>query len=122
MKIIEERQFDYIPDKVFKNLSKRDRDNLRSYRGTYRWYKDNDDKIKSLEKEITKRKKKKEQYIKELIKKNKELDHLRKDYQFSWSVSRLKNKGDYYNFTISRRQYNTKTCLLYTSPSPRDRG
>ena len=56
MKIIEERQFDYIPDKVFKKLSKRDRDNLRSYRGTYRWYKDNDDKLKSLEKEITKRK------------------------------------------------------------------
>ena len=135
MKIIEERQFDYIPDKVFKNLSKRDRDNLRSYRGTYRWYKDNHDKIKSLEKEITRRKEKKEHYVEELIKKNKELDHLRKDYQFSWSVSRLKNKGDYYNFTISRRQYNTKTgslgssknikeqlynCLLYTSPSPRD--
>ena len=30
MKITEERQFDYIPDKIFKNLSKRDRDNLRS--------------------------------------------------------------------------------------------
>ena len=115
MKITEERQFDYIPDKVLKNLSKRDRDNLRSYRGTYRWYKNNDDKIKSLEKEITKRKEKKEQYVKELIKKNKELDHLRKDYQFSWSVSRLKNKGDYYNFTISRRQYNTKTGSLGSS-------
>ena len=115
MKIIEERQIDYIPDKVFKNLSKRDRDNLRSYRGTYRWYKDNDDKLKSLEKEITKRKEKKEKYVKELIKKNKELDHLRKDYQFSWSVSRLKNKGDYYNFTISRRQYNTKTGSLGSS-------
>ncbi len=115
MKIIEEGQFDYIPNKVFKNLSKRDRDNLRSYRRTYRWYKDNDDKLKSLEKEITKRKEKKEQYVKELIKKNKELDHLRKDYQFSWSVSRLKNKGDYYNFTISRRQYNTKTGSLGSS-------
>ena len=115
MKIIEERQFDYISDKVFRNLSKRDRDNLRSYRGTYRWYNDNDDKIKSLEKEITKRKEKKEQYVKELIKKNKELDHLRKDYQFSWSVSRLKSKGDYYNFSISRRQYNTKTGSLGSS-------
>ena len=115
MKIIEEGQFDYIPNKVFKNLSKRDRDNLRIYRGTYRWYRDNDDKIKSLEEEITKRKEKKEQYVNELIKKNKELDHLRKDYQFSWSVSRLKNKGDYYNFTISRRQYNTKTGSLGSS-------
>ena len=59
MKTIQERQFDYIPYKVFKNLSKRDRDNLSSYRGTYRWYKDNDEKIKSLEKEITRRKKRK---------------------------------------------------------------
>ena len=59
MKTIEERQFDYIPDKLFKNLSKRDRDNLRSYRGTYRWYKDNDDKIKSLEKKSPEGKKRK---------------------------------------------------------------
>ena len=115
MKIIEKRQFDYIPDKVFKNLSKRDRDNLRSYRRTYRWYKDNDDKIKSLEKEITRRKEKKEKYVKDLIKKNKELDHLRKDYQFSWSILRLKNKGNSYYFTISRRQYNTKTGSLGSS-------
>ena len=112
MKIIEERQFDYIPNKIFKNLSKRDRDNLRKYRSTYRWYKDNEDKLKFLENEINRRKEKKNQYIKDLTKKNTELDHLRKDYQFSWSVSKLKNKGDYYNFTISRRQYNTKTGSL----------
>ena len=112
MKIIEERQFDYIPNKIFKSLSKRDRDNLRKYRSTYRWYKDNDDKLKSLENEIIRRKEKKNQYVKDLTKKNKELDHLRKDYQFSWSVSKLKNKGDYYNFSISRRQYHTKTGSL----------
>ena len=112
MKIIEERQFDYIPNKIFKSLSKRDRDNLRKYRSTYRWYKDNDDKLKSLENEIIIRKEKKNQYVKDLTKKNKELDHLRKDYQFSWSVSKLKNKGDYYNFSISRRQYHTKTGSL----------
>ena len=112
MKIIEERQFDYIPNKIFKNLSKRDRDNLRKYRITYRWYKDNEDKLKFLENEIIRRKEKKNQYVKHLTKKNKELDHLRKDYQFSWSVSKLKSKGDYYNFTISRRQYNTKTGSL----------
>ena len=103
MKIIEERQFDYIPNKIFKNLSKRDRDNLRKYRSTYRWYKDNEDKLKSLENEIIRRKEKKNQYVKDLTKKNKELDHLRKDYQFSWSVSKLKNKGDYYNFTITKK-------------------
>ena len=63
MKITDERQFDYIPDKVYKKLSKRDRDNLRSYRGTYRWYKDNDAKLKSLEEEITKRKEKKQAFL-----------------------------------------------------------
>ena len=63
MKTIQERQFDYIPYKVFKNLSKRDRDNLSSYRGTYRWYKDNNNKLKALEDEINKRKKKKYKYI-----------------------------------------------------------
>ena len=120
MKIIEERQFDYIPNKVFKNLSKRDKDNLRKYRSTYRWYKDNDEKIKSLEKEIKDRKEKKNKYVKDLMKKNRELDHLRNDYQFSWSVSKLKNKGDYYNFTISRRQYHTKTGSLGSTKNIKD--
>ena len=60
MKIIEERHFDYIPDKVFKNFIKTDKDNLRKYRSTYRWYKDNDEKIKSLEKEIKRQKGKEE--------------------------------------------------------------
>ena len=32
MKIIEERQFDYIQKRYLKNLSKRDKDNLRKYR------------------------------------------------------------------------------------------
>ena len=115
MKKIEEWPFNYIPDKICKKLSKRDRDNIKIYRRTYRWYKYNDDKLKLLEKEVIRRKEKNEQYVKELLKKNKELEHLRKDYHFSWSVSRLKNKSDYYNFTISRRQYNTKTGSLGSS-------
>ena len=57
MKIIEGRQFDYIQKKIFKNLSKRDKDNLRKYRSSYRWYKDNNDKLKALEDEINQRKK-----------------------------------------------------------------
>ena len=59
MKIIEERQFDYIHKKIFKNLSKRDKDNLCKYRSIYRLYKHNNDILKSLENEINKRKKKK---------------------------------------------------------------
>ena len=60
--------------------------------GTYRWYKDNDDKIKSLEKEIIRRKEKKETLCKGPHKKNKELDHLRKDYQFSLVCIKIKKQ------------------------------
>ena len=112
MKTTEGRQFDYIQKKILKNLSKRDKDNLRKYRSSYRWYKDNNDKLKSLEDEINRRKKKRNNYVKDLAKKNKELEHLRKDYQFTWSVYKLNKKGNYYNFTISRRQYHTKTGSL----------
>ena len=115
MKNIEKRHFDYIQNKIYKNLSKRDKDNLRKYRSTYRWYKDNNDKLKALEDEIKRRKKIKMKYIKNLTTKNKELEHLIKDYQFSWSVSKLKKKGDYYNFAISRRQYHIKTGSLGSS-------
>ncbi|MFL3007957.1 MAG: hypothetical protein ACJZ14_01080, partial [Candidatus Neomarinimicrobiota bacterium] len=110
MKIIEERQFDYIPDKVYKSLSKLNRDNLRNYRRTYGHYKTNDEKILSLEKELKERKEKKKDYVKKLTKQNRDLDHLRNDYQFSWSVTKLKNKNDYYNFTISRKRDNKPNC------------
>ena len=43
MKKITERQFDFIPKKKWEILSKKDRDSLRDYRRTYRWYKENDD-------------------------------------------------------------------------------
>lgn len=112
MKTTEGRQFDYIQKKILKNLSKRDKDNLRKYRSSYRWYKDNNEKLKALEDEINRRKKKRNNYVKDLAKKNKELEHLRKDYQFTWSVYKLNKKGNYYNFTISRRQYHTKTGSL----------
>ena len=112
MKTTEGRQFDYIQKKILKNLSKRDKDNLRKYRSSYRWYKDNNDKLKALEDEINRRKKKRNNYVKDLEKKNKELEHLRKDYQFAWSIYKLNKKGNYYNFTISRRQYHTKTGAL----------
>ena len=57
MKTTEGRQFDYIQKKILKNLSKRDKDNLRKYRSSYRWYKDNNEKLKALEDEINRRKK-----------------------------------------------------------------
>ena len=112
MKIIEKKQFDYIQNKIFKNLSKMDKDNLRKYRNIYRLYEDNNEKLKALKDEISRRKKKRNKYLKNLTKKNKALEHLRKDYQFTLSLSKLKKKGNYYNVTIFRRQYHTKTGSL----------
>ena len=39
---------------------------------------------------------------------NYKIDHLRTDYNYSFSISKQKTKN-YYNFTISRRGHNNKT-------------
>ena len=111
MKIIDERRFDFLPQKMWKSLTKVDQDNLRGYRRKFRWYKDNDEKINSLKKELKKRKEKKKDQVKELTKLNYDLDHLRNDYLFSWSVSKLSNKN-YFNFTISRKGHPSKSGTL----------
>lgn len=103
MKIITERRFDFLPKKMWEHLSKEDRDKLRQYRATYRWYKSNEDKITELQKELKERKEKKKEHVSRLTKLNFDLDHLRNDFRFTWSVSRLKHRPNYYNFTISRK-------------------
>ena len=42
---------------------------------------------------------------------NENLDHLRNDYNFSFSITKLKSK-DYYNGTISRRGHKSKSFAL----------
>ena len=103
MKIITERQFDFIPQNKWKILSKKDQDKLRDYRRTYRWYKENDDKIKELEQELKSKKGKNKTYVHRLTTINFELDHLRNDFRFNWSVSELTNRKDYYNCYIGRK-------------------
>ena len=103
MKKITERQFDFIPKKKWEILSKKDRDSLRDYRRTYRWYKENDDKIKELEQELKSKKGKNKTYVHRLTDYNFKLDHLRTEFRFNWSVSKLKNRPNYYNFYIGRK-------------------
>ena len=103
MKIITERQFDFIPKNKWKILSKKDQDKLRDYRRTYRWYKDNDDKIEELKQELKDRKEKNKKFVHDLVEHNFELDHLRNEFQFNWSVSKLKNRPNYYNCYIGRK-------------------
>ena len=111
MKTIDERRFDFLSQKMWKSLTKKDQDNVHVYRRKFVWYRDNNDKIKSLEKELKKRKKKKKQQVTELTRLNNDLDHLRNDYLFSWSVSKL-SKKNYYNFTISRNGHPSKSGTL----------
>ena len=59
MKRIDERRFDFIPQYLWKSLSKKDKDHLRNYRLNYRHYNDNDKKIDGLQKELVDRKEKK---------------------------------------------------------------
>ena len=103
MKKITERQFDFIPQKKWNILSDKDRDKLRDYRRTYRWYKDNDDKIEELKQELKDRKEKNKTYVHKLVVHNHELDHLRNEFEFNWSVSKQTNRPNNYNFYIGRK-------------------
>ena len=109
--LIDERRFDFIPTKKWKNLSKKDEKSLRSYRSTYRWYKETKEEIELLEKQIKQKKEKVNSYLSKMKNLNYEIDHLRNDYHFSWSVSKLKNKN-YYNFSLSRRGHYPKNGTL----------
>ena len=111
MKRIDERRFDFVPKYLWTTLSKKDKDNLRNYRLYYRHYNDNDKKIEELQKEIKDRKEKKKSYVTKLTHLNKDLDHLRNDYHFSFSITKLKTKN-YYNGTISRRGHSSKSFTL----------
>ena len=103
MKKITERQFDFIPQKKWNILSDKDRDKLRDYRRTYGHYTRTDDKITELEQELKKLNKRKKHYKFKLTEHNFELDHLRTEFRFNWSVSKLKNRPNYYNCYIGRK-------------------
>jgi len=109
--LIDERRFDFIPQKKWKNLSKKDSSNLQSFRSYYGHYKRTLNEIEELTKEVDKKKEKVNSYLSKMKNLNYEIDHLRNDYHFSWSVSKLKNKN-YYNFSLSRRGHYPKNGTL----------
>ena len=108
MKIIDERRFSFLPKKLWKRLSKEEVSNLQSYRSYYGHYKKATEEIKELTKQIEIRKKKVDDYVHKLTRINYDIDHLRSDYNFSWSVSKH-GKKDYYNLCISRRGHLPKS-------------
>ena len=108
---IDERRFSFIHQKKWKNLTDDERRTLGSYKSYYGKYKSTDDEIIKLENSIKKLREKRNDYLIKLKTINYKIDYLRSDYNYSWSVSKLKNKN-HYNFTISRRGHNTKTGSL----------
>ena len=109
--LIDERRFSFIPPNKWKTLSKQDRKLLGSYKSYYGWYKRTIDEIDKMKINLEKLKMKKENYLNKMKKLNYEIDHLRNDYHFSWSVSKLKKKN-YYNGCISRRGHLPKSFAL----------
>jgi len=112
---IEERKFTFIPEKKWKNLTKKEQKTLGLYKSYYENYKRTIDEIKELEKEIRKEKiekiehltQKKTGYVKKMYHLKKHIDQISDIYNFSWTLSRLANK-DSYNFSISRRHHDVK--------------
>ena len=102
MKTIDERRFTFIPQKKWKNLTDEERKTLGSYKSYYGHYMKVDDEIIELENRILKLKEKKSTYLGKMKSLNYKIDYLRNDYNYSWSISKIKKKN-YYNFTISRR-------------------
>lgn len=111
MKRIDGKRFDFVPKYLWTTMSKNDKDNLRSFRQYFKYLNDNDKKMEELEEELSDRREKNNSYVTKLTRLNKDLDRLRNDYNFSFSITKLKSK-DYYNGTISRRGHNSKSFAL----------
>ena len=90
--LMDERRFDFLPQSKWKNLSKKDRSNLQSFRSYYGHYKGTINEIEELNKEVGKKEEKVKRFLSKMNELNYEIDHLRNDYHFSWSVSKLKKK------------------------------
>ena len=93
MKLIDERRFSFIPQRQWKNLNQDDRKTLGSYKSFYGHLKRTDETIDELEKQIKILKKKKGDYLTKMKTLNYKIDHLRTDYNYSFSISKQKTKN-----------------------------
>ena len=104
MKIIDERRFSFIPKVMYDSLKKEDREHLNNYRRFYGWYKRTDDQIIELETKLKSLKEKKKDYVNKLTRLNYDLDHLREDFYFSFSIT-YRPKKKYYSCDLGRKIY-----------------
>ena len=109
--LINERRFDFLPKKKWKSLTKKESSNLLSYQSYFGHYKKITEEIDQLKKLIKEKEKKLKNYSNKLMRINYDIDHLRSDYHFSFSIYKVTNKN-YYNCSISRRGHSPKNGTL----------
>ena len=107
----DERRFDFIPQKKWKSLSKEDMSHLQSYKSYYGHYKRTLKKVDELKAKLKAEEEKVKKYVTKLYRINKSIDHLRKDYRYSFTIYKVKNRN-YYGLTINRRGHNPKNGTL----------
>ena len=106
-----EKRYDFLPKKKWKNLTKKECNNLQSYQTNYGHYKKLIEEIDQLKRLIEEKAEKVKTYSHKLMRIYYEIDHLRTDYHFSFSIYKVKNKN-YYNFSIGRRGHSPKNGTL----------
>ena len=109
--LINESRFDFLPKKKWKSLTKKESSNLQSYQSYFGHYKKITEEIDELKKLIKDKEKKLKNYSNKLMRINYDIDHLRSDYHFSFSIYKVTNKN-YYNCSISRRGHSPKNGTL----------
>ena len=112
---IKEKRFDFIPKNKWKILTKEEVSNLKSYQNYYSHYKKIIGEVEELKNLIKDKEEMIKTYSRKLILINYQIDHLRIDYHFSFSIYKVKNKN-YFNCSISRSGYPPKNGTL-GSPS-----
>ena len=109
--LIDESRFDFLPKKKWKILTKKELSNLQSYQRYFGHYKKITEEIDQLKKLIEDKQDKARSYSHKLMRINYEMDYLRTDFHFSFSIYKVKNKN-YYNCSINRRGRTPKNGTL----------
>ena len=110
---INENRFDFIPKKKWGMLTKEEIKNLKSFQNYVKHYKKIFAEVEELKSLIVDKEKLIKTYAQKLMRINYQIDHLRTDYHFSFSIYKVKNKN-YFNCSIGRRAHPPKNGTLGT--------
>ena len=108
---INERRYDFIHQKKWGILTNQEIKNLRSYYKYVQHYKKIIGEVEELKSLIEDKEKVIKTYAQKLMRINYQIDHLRTDYHFSFSIYKVKNKN-YFNCSIGRRGHPPKNGTL----------